>query len=111
VNILDRAKQHYDALGRNSILVPEWGDDNGPLKVTWTPMTALEHRKILGEEGGRSAKVLISTVILKAQDADGNRLFKEEDRAALQSMVDLRIITRIANAIFADKSIEDLEKN
>lgn len=111
MNILDRAKQHYEDLGRNSILVPEWGDDNGPLKVTWTPMTAREHRKVVGEERERTARVLINCVILKAEDGDGKRLFKEEDRAVLTECVDLRIISRIASAIFADKKIEDLEKN
>ncbi len=111
MSLIDRAKQHFDDLGRTSIEVPEWGDGIAPLRVFWTPMTALQHRKITSNEDGRSARLLVSVLILKAEDADGKRLFKEEDRGDLMSKVDLRIVTRVANAILAERSIEDLEKN
>ncbi|SHE68098.1 hypothetical protein SAMN02745157_0699 [Kaistia soli DSM 19436] len=111
MNIIDRVQRHYDDLGRKSIDVPEWGEDNTPLKIYWTPLTALQHRKIVTGEDGRTAKLLVSVLIMKAEDGDGRRIFKEEDRGVLMSKVDLHVITRVANAILAERTIEELEKN
>ena len=111
MNFIDRAKQHFEDLGRQSIEVPEWGEDGLPLKIFWSPMTAQQHRKITSTEDGRTAKLLVSVLILKAEDADGRKIFTEENRADLMSKVDLRVVTRVANAILLERSIEDLEKN
>ncbi|KQS90300.1 hypothetical protein [Rhizobium sp. Leaf386] len=110
--ILERAKAHYEALPRREVLVPEWGADGNPLKVTWSKLTVREEERIYEPVDGRPAPsgiVRLRTVILKACGEDGKRLFDEMAEHALRYEVDAEIVGRIANAILFGAGL--IEKN
>ena len=110
--IIDRARAHFSAQGANSIDVPEWGDESGPLSVFWTPITCAERQKITARyKDGQSQEALVYALILKAKDAKGDLLFTLEDKHALMNGVDVSIVDRIANAILTVLTVEDAEKN
>lgn len=100
--VLDRAKAHYASLDRGSIEIEEWGENGKPLVVTWVPLTVAERRRIYRSKTGQDADgatAVVRTVMLKACDKDGNRLFSEMDERALSTEVDSSILMRIASAI------------
>lgn len=109
---IERATAHFEAIGRQSLEIPEWGSEkDGPFVVTWTPLTLYQHRKIYrpGRESG--ADLMIDLIIMKAEDANGQKLFTEKDRHTLLTAVDRGVLSRIAAAIARGPSVEDLEKN
>lgn len=122
---IDRAKAHYDRVGRRRIEVPEWGDPaekNGdgdvvkparPFLIFSTPMTIFERRKCSKPGASIDIEMYVSVVMLKAKDKDGKALFSEEgdDRHDLLCKVDGAIVTRIALDIMAGPTPQDLEKN
>ena len=102
-DILNRAKAHYAELPRREMLVPEWGDDSGPLKITWAPLTVRDRERIYApDEKGRGptgGEVQIRCLIIKACDANSRKLFDAMSEHALRYEVDSAVVGRIANAI------------
>lgn len=113
MGILDRAKAHYNEIDRGRLEVPEWGENGKPLIVTWTPVTAKQHAKIYSRGLDKvGADELVTVLIVKAEDENGEKLFQESARPTLTNEVDLKIVSRIANAILGPaKSVEDAAKN
>lgn len=106
-DILNRAKAHYAELPRREMLVPEWGDGSGPLKITWAPLTVRDREMIYKpDDRGKSptgGEVQIRVLIIKACAADGAKLFDAMSEHALRYEVDGDVVGRIANAIqFSD---------
>lgn len=101
--ILDRAKAHFQGLPRNEIVVPEWGEGDQPLTVTWSALTMAEIRKIgrPNDDGtsATSSTMLVRAVIEKACDASGKRLFDEMEETTLLHSVDGGVVSRIGTAI------------
>tara|TARA_Y100000114_G_scaffold77875_1_gene71639 strand:- start:276 stop:506 length:231 start_codon:yes stop_codon:yes gene_type:complete len=65
-------------------------------------------------QNGKSAEALVESIILKALDQDGNRVFSEGDRPSLLNEVDPQVIIKVAsqlNNVPADETIEAIEKN
>ena len=97
------------------IEVPEWGEDNAPLLIYVFPITAGDVNKIQKKHknflNDMQMDGMIDLIILKACDADGNRLFTLEDKVHLMNE-DVEIISPIAAKMFGDvETIEDAEKN
>ena len=112
MDLIERIKAHYDGLGRKRIEVPEWGDEHGPLVIYARPMTLREKNRIFGRaEKGASLEALADLVILKAEDEEGRKLFRPEDRLALITHAEADVIARVAAEISAVDSVEDHEKN
>lgn len=97
------------------IEVPEWGDDDAPLLLYVFPITAgdlnkiqKKHKNFLNET---TMDGMIDLIILKACDADGNRLFTLEDKVHLMNE-SAEVISPIAAKMFGDiDTVEDAEKN
>tara|TARA_X000000950_G_scaffold112882_2_gene142078 strand:+ start:4093 stop:4449 length:357 start_codon:yes stop_codon:yes gene_type:complete len=63
-------------------------------------------------QNGKAADALVESIILKALDQDGNRLFKETDRAALMNEADPQVIIKVASQLNnTDDSVETVTKN
>jgi len=62
-------------------------------------MTVEEVREITAHrQGGEvTADALIATLIVRARDADGNRMFHKADRVTLAKKVDIELIASIVN--------------
>lgn len=101
--ILERAKAHYESLPRGELKIPEWGDHDGPLVITWSALTVRDQERIYepGSDGKAVSGGLVRfrAVMLKSCDATGNLLFDGMSEHDLRHSVDGDIVGRIANAI------------
>ena len=87
------------------INVPEWGEDGAPLQIYVYPVTAgdlhkiqKKHRNFLND---MTIDGMVDLIILKAGDADNNRLFTVSDKTHLMDEP-LPVISSIAAEMFAD---------
>lgn len=101
MSIIDQVKQHYQAQERVVISVPEWGDGTTPLEINIFPMTMAEASFIQRLSGKKASNIesAVNSLIVKARDKDGNRLFKIEDKDTLLNFADCRVILRINEEI------------
>lgn len=96
MGVIDKAVSHYksqidgDLLG--PILVPEWDNTEIYYKAP-TGGQEDKYMPLIAEYKTGAARATI--MILRCLDSDGNRMFKESDRHALQNKVDSRITSRI----------------
>ena len=106
MSVLDRAKEHFSGLGRQCLTVPEWGaSPDAPLMIYWTPVTVREHNKIYPPAKEPGLEAAVTTLILKAEDVDGKKLFTDIQRDELMTRVDRRVVIRVAAAIVGDSGV------
>jgi len=91
------------------INVPEWGEGDKPLQIFYRPMNLSEQDAIFKYVNEGSLKSLAQTLIQRACDTDGNKLFKPVHMTELMKMADGDVISRICTAMSDDD--EDQEKN
>jgi len=97
------------------IEVPEWGDDGAPLRIFVYPITAGDLNKIQKKHknflNDMTIDGMVDLIILKAGDADNNRLFTLADKTYLMDEP-LPLISSIAQQMFGDvEGVENEEKN
>ena len=97
------------------IEVPEWGEDGAPLLMYVSPVTAGDLNKIQRKHKdfltNQTVDAMVDLLILKAGDADGQRLFTLADKVYLMGEP-IEVISRISQEMFGDvASVEDFEKN
>ena len=88
----------------------EWGID---IYFKSTASLAIENKIMAFQQQGKTAEALVESVINKALDKNGERLFKPTDKATFLHEVDPQVIIKIAtvlNNANAD-SVEEIEKN
>jgi len=95
--------------------VAEWGDGGVPLRMYVYPITAGDLNRIQKKHkdflNNMTIDGMVDLIILKAGDADGNRLFTLEDKVYLMAE-SVGVISEIAAQMFGDvDTIEDAEKN
>ena len=113
MNIIDRAKSHFESLGTQSIEVPEWKDDDGkPTIIYWNPITLSEKNKLFKKSDNLSdVSILADILIMKALDKDGNKVFNLEDKIPLMHKVDSDVLSRLATAMVQAISVDEVKKN
>ena len=112
--VLERAMAHFSAQERQSIIVPEWGDEGKPLIIYFAAMSVFQKRRIYkpGTRPSDDPSIQVDAVIEMAQTEDGKQLFTLDDREKLLREVDARVVRRVATAIFsASLGAEQVEKN
>lgn len=114
MGLLDAAVEHYRKQRKtlHRIEVPEWPDADGkPGVIYFSPSVNLYERgKILAAANGENpAESLALTVILRALDADGKRLFKEVELDVLMREVDEDVLGRVAHAMRTPSNEIDIE--
>ncbi len=114
-DILERAKQHFAAKlsgEMGCVEVPEWSEDpNNPLKIYWRPMSLADRNKIYKYVQEGSLESMAEMLILRARDADGNRLFRPVHKTELMRHVDPDVISRICEAMSGEmEAVDDVEK-
>lgn len=100
---------------RRVIEVAEWGEDDNPLLIYASAITAgdlkniqRKHKNFLND---MTIDGMVDLIIMKAQDADGKKLFTLEDKIYLMGE-QLSVIIDIAGRIIGDvDTVEDAEKN
>lgn len=97
---------HWDALQRQCVEIPEWGEPGQPAKVYFDPLTLAERDKLRAYPHN---EFIAQAIILKAEDAAGKKLFSIADKHQLLNAAAPSVITRIAERILIADCI-DIEK-
>lgn len=113
--ILDKATAHFrnQISGEMKVLeVPEW-----EAKIYYKAATNLkEEGRILElSQQGKTVEALVESLIIKARNADGTKMFGIADKSVLMMEVDPKVLVRVVgemNSVPADElSIGEVEKN
>lgn len=99
MSVLSQAKEHYKSqIGGElkSIEVPEW---NTTVYFRTASNFLQEQTIIKLHQEGKMAEALVETLIQKALDADGKRIFTQADRDVLLREVDPNVIITVCTAI------------
>jgi len=104
MTVLNKARSHFKeqlAGEMKSIDVPEW-----ETTIYFKPVsTFVEEQKVIELHGkGELVGALVETLIQKALDKDGKRLFGNADRDVLMREVDPNVIVRVCTEINAAKA-------
>lgn len=103
MSVLNKAKGHFrDQLAGdlNSIEVPEWETTIYFKNIS----TFAQEQKVLELHAkGELVAALVETLIQKALDKDGKKLFKQADKDVLMREVDPNIIIRVCTELNAAK--------
>lgn len=110
--VLEKATAHF----RNQISgemktidVPEW-----ECKIYFKSITSLkEEGKILElSQQGKSVEALVESLVVRARNEDGSRMFTMADKMILMNEVDPKILIRIVGEMNSvNFNLEDTEKN
>jgi len=111
--ILNKATTHFRSKldgSLNSIDVPEW---ETTVYFYQTSPLRDESQILKLQQEGKPVDALVQSLIVKARNADGTKMFQNADRVTLLNEVDPAVIIRIASAINGvdEDSLEDVEKN
>lgn len=113
-NVLDRATSHFRervAAEMKSVHVPEWD-----CKIYFKQTITLREQSKLIElaSSGKQVEALVESLIVKARNQDGTKMFVPLDRVALMNEVDPNVVIRIVgeiNAVNDESDLEKVEKN
>jgi len=112
MSVIDKVTKHFNESIDNNLkkfYVDEWD-----LDVWYYPTYSFkdENKVMNAQASGKTVDALIETIIIKARDGEGKRLFKDADRTALMNEADPHIVIKVAGAINnGEVSSEDIEKN
>jgi len=95
----DAIAAHWEALKSQKIEIPEWN-----ATIYFDPLTMKERDLLMSVKG--DGEMLVDTIILKAKDGDGNKLFTKADKPQLQLTAAPSIISRIGNRILAADRVD-----
>lgn len=105
MSIIDKATEHFDKIGTKKIKIPEWDS-----VIYATPFTLSEKRTLLKFSGGNDSEFMARTLILKATDKEGKKVFDLSDKPTLMGHVHSGIIERVVNEIIAAISVKEAEE-
>jgi hypothetical protein len=111
MSAIDNAKKHFAEQDVKVIEVPEWGDENKPLKIYSKPLTLAETSKLYKMSREDDLTMMAYVLIYKALDENGDKLFDLADKNALLNQVDREVLMRVAQEIMGQEPIEETKKN
>jgi len=100
---------------RRTITVPQWVVDGTPLQIYVSDLTGTQLDKLQRKHKGFPEVVtmgsMVDLIILKAEDADGNRIFSLEDKLVLLDLPYDQLLSAASQVLDSIQSVEDQEKN
>lgn len=94
---IDRIVAHFKATkGQRHSIDTAWG-----FPVWWSPWTLGEKDYVFGDDQRFRPRSAARMLIVKAEDADGKRLFSQGDEFELLNEADSREVMRVATEILA----------
>lgn len=111
MSVLNKAKEHFNnqMTGQmKSVEVPEW--DTTIYFKTVQNFAAQQKILQLSNEG-KVVEALVETLIVKALDKDGKRVFNSADRDVLMREVDPEVILKVCTAINKADSDTSMDKD
>lgn len=115
MKVIERATSHFRTKlseGMKSIDVPEW-----EAKVYFkTTITLKEQSKLIElASSGKQVEALVESLIVKARNEDGTKMFAPADKVVLMNEVDpsiiVRIVTEMNSQMDTESDLEAVEKN
>jgi len=107
MSVIDKATAHFkDVISQNmrAVEVPEW---ETTLYFKPAVSFAQEQKVIQLHSEGKQVEALVESLITRACDQDGKRVFSPADKATLMNRVDPAVILRVVNEM--NNEVEDLE--
>lgn len=99
---------------REVVEVPEWGEEDEPLRLYFSPITARDMEKVQRKHPNFLSNVtlgaMVDVLIMKCEDEKGDPAFKLEDKPILMGET-IGVISTVFGAIFGGKTEEEHEKN
>lgn len=113
-NPMDKMTAHFRTKISGDMLkvhVPEWEMD-----IWYKPANTLAEESTLIElaQKGKTVEALVETLITKARNADGTKMFKKVDKVTMMNEVDPAVLIRVVgemNAANEDSNVEFAVKN
>lgn len=103
---------HFNDIPLKYIEVREWMIEGKPLKIYYKPITVVEQRHIYKLIKKDDVAFLVETLLVRALDSDGKRLFTLADKDFLLKKASYYVISDIVNQMLEkDELMEDLEGN
>ena len=112
--VLDKATSHFRAKisgDMKKISVPEWECD-----IYFKPTLTLKEQGKLVElaSQGKQVEALVESLVVKARNADGTKMFNMADKVTLMNEVDPNVIILVVgeiNSANEEETLEAVEKN
>ena len=108
---IENAVKHFAEQDVKVIEVPEWGEDDKPLRIFSKPLTLAETSKLYKMSKEDDLTMMAYVLIYKALDENGDKLFDLGDKNALLNSVDREILVSVATQIMGQEPIEETKKN
>lgn len=99
MDAIDLVREHFASLGTRKIEVPEW-----KLTVYAAPVTLSEKNRLYKKSKESDMELLVDLLIMKATDANGQKLFTLDHKPTLLNKADSNVVGRVATAILADEA-------
>ena len=106
MSVLDNAKAHFDKLETKVIEVEEWDT-----VIYATPFTMGEKKKLWKHAKEDDIEFMVRTLLLKALNKDGEKMFDLSDKITLMNHVDPNVIVRIVGEISVADTVDDMTGN
>jgi hypothetical protein len=115
--ILENATNHFREKingAMNSITVPEWGNAKIHFKNS---ITLKEQSKLIElASTGKTVEALVETLLVKARNEDGSKMFGMADKVIFLNEVDPAVLIRVVGEINTvvdgtQQDMESVEKN
>ncbi|HZQ01416.1 MAG TPA: hypothetical protein VFB13_17860 [Reyranella sp.] len=106
------ARADFDARGLGKVEVPEWAVAGQPTVIYFRPMTISEQFEISSYRSEDGPKYgMVRTIVLKALDSDGKRLFTVEHERVFLEQVSSDVVMRVATAIAKGVPVGEAKKD
>jgi hypothetical protein len=112
--ILDKATSHFReklSAEMKYVVVPEWDDAKIYYKST---ITLREQSKLIElSSQGKTVEALVESLIVKARNEDGTKMFSMPDKMTFLNEVDPNVIIRVVGEMNTTEDLlqEEVEKN
>tara|TARA_R100001530_G_scaffold133114_2_gene106150 strand:+ start:247 stop:582 length:336 start_codon:yes stop_codon:yes gene_type:complete len=104
--LMDRIKSHFSGRERVHFYVDEWEQD-----VYMSHLSLREQDQIHKRAKDSPYQLAVYALILKAEDAQGEKLFTLDDKVALLNNVSFQTVEKIIAAMFSPEDVSNPEKN
>lgn len=111
--VINNVTAHFKSKLAGQLLSMEVAEWNTTIYYRATSSLRAESYIMGYTQQGKTAEALVETIIQKSLDSEGNKLFKETDRATLLNEADPKVLINVAATLnsASDETIADIEGN
>jgi hypothetical protein len=111
-SVLENATAHFQEQVAGKMLSMKVNEWKSTVYYRTTSSMRTESKIMALTAQGKTAEALVESIVLKALDKNGDRLFKETDRATLLNEADPKVLIRVATKLNnASEPLANVEGN